>query len=119
VLRREGDHWRVEFAGRGCRLRDSKGIRLLVELLRRPGVDCHVAVLVAAIEGRDPVPDPDALPLAESERHRVSVTRTVHGVLDRLTRSLPPLGEHLARTLHTGTRCRYDPDPRAPVSWEF
>jgi hypothetical protein len=65
------------------------------------------------------VPDPDALPLAESERHRVSVTRTVHGVLDRLTRSLPPLGEHLARTLHTGTRCRYDPDPRAPVSWEF
>ncbi len=119
VLRRDGDHWRVEFAGAACRLRDSKGVRVLAELLRRPGVDCHVASLVAAIEGRDPVADPDGLCLAESERHRVSVSRTVHAVLDRLGRSLPALAEHLTRTLHTGTFCRYDPDPRAPGYWEF
>jgi tetratricopeptide (TPR) repeat protein len=119
VFRRDGDDWRVEFGGRVCSLHDSKGVGLLVELLRRPGSPCHAAVLVAAVEGVNPAPDPGTLSTAESERHRVSVTRTVHAVLDRLARSHPALGEHLARTVRTGTWCAYDPDPRVPTTWEL
>jgi tetratricopeptide (TPR) repeat protein len=117
VLRHEGDHWTVEFAGRALRVRDSKGMRLLAELLRRPGEEVHAAVLVAAAEGNPP-PDVTALALEESERHRVSVTRAIHGVLDRVATTHPTLGEHLARTVRTGMVCSYAPDPRVPTTWE-
>jgi hypothetical protein len=117
VLRHEGDHWTVEFAGRAIRVRDSKGMRLLAQLLRRPGEELHVAVLVAAAEGHQ-APDVPALALEESERHRVSVTRAIHGVLDRVTTSHPALGEHLTRTIRTGMLCSYAPDPRVPTAWE-
>ena len=29
----------------------------------------------------------------------------------------PLLGEHLDRTIRTGTYCAYVPDPRAPAGW--
>ena len=29
------------------------------------------------------------------------------------------LGEHLSRTIRTGTYCAYVPDPRAPAGWGF
>ncbi len=117
VIRREGDHWTVEFGGRACRLFDSKGIRLLAELLRRPGEELHVATLVAAAEGSEPPVDLAAVHFAESERHRVSVTRAIHALLDRIAEVHPALEEHLARTLRTGTRCAYEPDPRVPTEW--
>ena len=117
VLRHEGDHWTVEFVGRAVRVRDSKGMRLLAQLLQRPAEELHAAVLVAAAEGT-PVPDVPALTLEESERHRVSVTRAIHGVLDRVATSHPALGEHLARTIRTGMLCSYAPDPRIPTAWE-
>jgi tetratricopeptide (TPR) repeat protein len=117
LLRHEGDHWTVEFAGRAVRVRDSKGMRLLAQLLRRPGEELHVAVLVAAAEGAA-APDVPALALEESERYRVSVTRAIHGVLDRVATTHPALGEHLARTIRTGMLCSYAPDPRVPTAWE-
>ncbi len=117
VLRHEGDHWTLEFDGRACRLRDSKGMRLLAELMRRPGEELHVAALVAAASGHPP-PDTATLPVEESERHRVSVTRAIHGLLDRIGGSHPSLGKHLARTVRTGTMCVYAPDPRMPTAWE-
>ncbi len=117
VLRHEGDHWTVEFAGRAVRVRDSKGMRLLAELLRHPGQEVHVAALVAAAEAR-PIPDVQGLVLEESERHRVSVTRAIHGVLDRVATSHPALGEHLSRTIRTGMLCSYTPDPRVPTAWD-
>lgn len=117
VLRHEGDHWTVEFGGRACRLRDSKGMRLLAGLMRRPGQELHVAVLVAVADGKPP-PDAALLPIEEAERHRVSVTRAIHGLLDRIAAAHPPLGEHLERTVRTGMLCAYAPDPRVPTTWE-
>ena len=61
VLRRERDHWTVEYEGRACRLRDSKGMHLLVHLLRHPGQEFHAASLVAAASGAALEPDIPAL----------------------------------------------------------
>jgi hypothetical protein len=31
----------------------------------------------------------------------------------------PTLGEHLDRTIRTGTTCGYLPDPRVPAPWKL
>jgi tetratricopeptide (TPR) repeat protein len=54
-----------------------------------------------------------------SERARVGVTRAVRQSIARLEALHPRLGEHLARTVRTGTYCGYFPDPRSPVDWTF
>jgi hypothetical protein len=52
-----------------------------------------------------------------SERARVAVTRAVRQAIARIGESEPQLGEHLSRTIRTGTYCTYSPDPRAPPGW--
>jgi hypothetical protein len=53
-----------------------------------------------------------------SERARVSVTRAVRSAIARLREHNPQLGEHLERSVRTGTCCAYLPDPRVPVDWK-
>jgi tetratricopeptide (TPR) repeat protein len=118
VVRHEGDHWTIEYGGRAFHLRDSKGIRLLAYLLSHPGREFHAVVLAAAADGKPEAPDPSAVGVDESERHRVSVTRAIHTLLARVTTAHPGLGEHLARTVRTGTLCSYAPDPRVPTVWQ-
>jgi hypothetical protein len=47
----EGDLWGVRFGGATARLRDTKGLHYLAELVRHPGVERHVFDLVALTEG--------------------------------------------------------------------
>jgi tetratricopeptide (TPR) repeat protein len=54
-----------------------------------------------------------------SERARVGVTRAVRQAIARIDEHHPQLGEHLSRTIRTGTYCAYFPDPRAPAGWGF
>ena len=54
-----------------------------------------------------------------SERARAGVTRAIRQTITRLTEHHPELGEHLSRTIRTGTYCAYHPDPRAPARWRF
>jgi tetratricopeptide (TPR) repeat protein len=54
---------------------------------------------------------------SNSERARVSVTRAVRQAILRVGAHHPELGEHLERTIRTGTYCAYTPDPRAPAAW--
>jgi hypothetical protein len=54
---------------------------------------------------------------AASERARAGVTRAIRQAIARLAEQHPELGEHLERTVRTGTYCTYLPDPRAPVDW--
>jgi tetratricopeptide (TPR) repeat protein len=54
-----------------------------------------------------------------SERARVGVTRAIRQAIARIGEHHPELGEHLSRTIRTGTYCAYFPDPRAPAGWEF
>jgi tetratricopeptide (TPR) repeat protein len=49
-LSREGELWSVQFEGRVVRVRDSKGLHYLAELLGRPGVEVHSLDLVRAVE---------------------------------------------------------------------
>jgi tetratricopeptide (TPR) repeat protein len=53
-----------------------------------------------------------------SERARVAVTRAVRQAMGRLSEQHPELGEHLGRTIRTGTYCSYRPDPRVPADWD-
>ncbi len=54
-----------------------------------------------------------------SERARASVTRAVRSAMLRINEHDPHLGEHLDRTIRTGTYCVYLPDPRVPVAWQI
>jgi hypothetical protein len=54
-----------------------------------------------------------------SERARVSVTRAIRAALARIGDQSSALGDHLERTIHTGTYCSYTPDPRAPIDWRI
>jgi len=48
LVSREGEVWAFELSGRTVRVRDSKGIRHLAELLAQPGVEVHALDLVRA-----------------------------------------------------------------------
>jgi tetratricopeptide (TPR) repeat protein len=50
VLTREGEIWAFQFDGRTVRVRDSKGVQHLAELLSRPGVEVHALELARAPE---------------------------------------------------------------------
>ena len=54
-----------------------------------------------------------------SERARAGVTRAVRQAMARIAEHHPQLGQHLSRTIRTGTYCAYVPDPRAPADWRF
>jgi len=54
---------------------------------------------------------------SSSERARAGVTRAIRQAMVRIAEQHPPLGEHLDRTIRTGTYCAYAPDPRALVGW--
>lgn len=51
------------------------------------------------------------------ERARTAVTARIRDALGRIDRVHPALGNHLRRSIRTGTFCCYDPDP--PVGWEL
>jgi hypothetical protein len=54
-----------------------------------------------------------------SERARAAVTRAIRQAMARIGEQLPELGEHLDRTIRTGTYCSYRPDPRVPADWSL
>jgi tetratricopeptide (TPR) repeat protein len=54
-----------------------------------------------------------------AERARTSVTRTLRYAVGRLAQHHPALAMHLEQTVHTGTYCRYAPDPLTPILWHL
>lgn len=52
------------------------------------------------------------------ERARISATRSLRYALRRIEQYHAGLGEHLERTIRTGTYFAYEPDPLAPVDWQ-
>jgi tetratricopeptide (TPR) repeat protein len=51
VFRKDGEFWTAAFAGEVCRLKDSLGLRYLVQLLRHPGTEIHVTELLSLAAG--------------------------------------------------------------------
>ena len=54
VLARDGRWWTASCEGVSVRLRDTKGLRYLAELVANPGVERHALDLVDRVEGVDP-----------------------------------------------------------------
>lgn len=52
-FRREGEYWTIAFEGDVFRMKDSKGMRYLAQLLANPGTELHVLDLVA-LAGAEP-----------------------------------------------------------------
>ncbi len=55
---------------------------------------------------------------SSSERARSAVTRAMRHALSRIRTQHAPLGDHLDRTIRTGTYCAYSPDSRLPIAWK-
>jgi predicted ATPase len=56
---------------------------------------------------------------AASERARAGVTRAIRLAITRIATLDEALGEHLQRTVRTGTYCSYAPDPLTKIAWEL
>jgi tetratricopeptide (TPR) repeat protein len=54
-----------------------------------------------------------------AERARVNATRTIGGVVKKISALSPRLGEHLRATVRTGYYCVYAPDPTSPIRWQL
>ncbi len=54
-----------------------------------------------------------------SERARLSVTRAIRSVIEKIAENHDEMGEMLARTIKTGTFCIYEPGSTIPTKWEF
>ncbi|MFN2625927.1 MAG: hypothetical protein ABR520_07575 [Mycobacteriales bacterium] len=52
-----------------------------------------------------------------AERARVAVRKAIATALERIDAEDPATARLLRRTVHTGSVCRYEPDPDAPVDW--
>ena len=53
----------------------------------------------------------------DAERARVNVTRTLRATINHITMAAPIAGAHLASSIRTGTKCRYQPAPGGPDRW--
>ncbi len=54
-----------------------------------------------------------------AERARQSVTKALHDALRRIQAADPALGDHLSRSVRTGSFCIYDPDAVAAPRWSI
>lgn len=61
IFRKEGDYWTIGYDGKAFRLKNSKGLAYLAQLLRHPWMEFHALDLVSATAGRND---------SEEERHR-------------------------------------------------
>jgi hypothetical protein len=52
-----------------------------------------------------------------SERARVAVRKAVSSALAQIEQNDPAVCRILRNSIHTGTTCRYEPDPDQPVAW--
>src|SRR5688572_18212973 len=109
-FRKEGEFWTIAFENEVVHLRDAKGLRYIAALLRRPRTKIHAVELREPVRAATLVGEP-----AERERARLMVTQRIKASLRKIAAMNPALGDHLHRTLHTGTYCGYEPPE--PVSW--
>jgi len=54
---------------------------------------------------------------ASAERARIAVRKTIASALTQIDRHDPRVARILRDSIHTGTSCRYDPNPEHPVTW--
>jgi tetratricopeptide (TPR) repeat protein len=98
---------------------DIEQARALEDTEREAQADTERDFLVRELSRAVGLHHRDRRAASTSERARASVTRAVRQGMARVREHHPELGEHLDRTIRTGTYCAYVPDPRAPAAWRF
>ncbi len=53
IFRKEGEYWTIGYGGKAFRLKNSKGLAYLAQLLRHPWTEFHALDLVSATAGRN------------------------------------------------------------------
>ncbi len=67
VFRLEGEYWTIDFAGRTCRIHETKGLQYIALLLRHPARPLHVTELISLGDGE----------IGDSAAYRVDPSTTV------------------------------------------
>ena len=93
--------------------------RSLGDVERERQADAERDILVRELSRAFGLGGRERLAGSSSERARASVTRAVRSAMRRIGERDPHFGEHLNRTIRTGSCCVYLPDPRVPVSWQL
>ena len=93
---------------------DIEQARALEDTEREMQADAERDFLVRELSRAVGLHGRDRRAASTSERARVSVTRAVRQAIVRVGEHHPELGEHLDRTIRTGTYCAYVPDPAPP-----
>jgi hypothetical protein len=92
----DGRCWDVAYGPTSARLRDTKGLRYLAELVSRPGVETHVLDLVAIAEGAEgSLPDSDAGPVLDA-RAKAAYRRRLEELREQMDDAEACLDEHRA-----------------------
>jgi hypothetical protein len=122
LLAREGDYWTIRFAGRTLRIKDSRGVQHLAELLSRPGESIWALELAGGITDSS-----DAGPLLDGTAKRAYEQRlreleeeladaracADEGRIDAARREMDALARQVAAAVGLGGR-----DRRAPSAPE-
>jgi tetratricopeptide (TPR) repeat protein len=95
---------------------DIEHARALDDAEREAQADAERDFLVRELSRAVGLGGRDRRAASSSERARVSVTRAVRQAIVRVAEHHPELGQHLDRTIRTGTYCAYVPDPSAPAA---
>ena len=100
-------------------LAENEGFQRAYALAREAQADLERDFLVRELSRAVGLGGRDRRAGSASERARVGVTRAVRQAMTRISGQHAELGEHLGRTIRTGTYCSYLPDPRVPADWEL
>ena len=100
------------------RIADLEQARRWNDVERTARVEDELDALTRGLAGALGLGGRDRRAASDSERARTSVTKAVRRAVERLGAEIPELGRHLSLAVHTGTFCSYEPDPRAPVTWD-
>jgi tetratricopeptide (TPR) repeat protein len=96
---------------------DIEQARALDDADREAQADAERDFLVRELAGAVGLGRRDRRAASASERARSGVTRAVRQAIARIGEHHPELGEHLNRTVRTGTYCAYGPDRGALAAW--
>jgi hypothetical protein len=96
---------------------DIEQARALEDTDREAQADAERDFLVRELASAVGLGGRDRRAASDSERARSGVTRAVRKAIARIGEHHPQLGEHLTRSIRTGTYCAYVPDPGTPATW--
>ncbi len=98
---------------------DIEAARVTMDVVRAEQADAERDCLVRELARAVGLGGRDRRAGSASERARSAVTRAIRQGLARIRAHNASLGEHLDRTVRTGTYCAYLPDSRVPVGWKL